>query len=219
MNARPLRAIAAVVDRDVLVAARCRAPFVWTALIAAAASILGLGLYADGAVIQRLVPPLLWCFTVAVGVLAYAVLLDADTRDGSLDQMLLAGHSRRVVVAAKACSHWLLSGFPTLLLAAIAAVGMAAPGATPKILLLCLLVGSAAQSIVGAAVVVAGATSAGIEVGIHRRRLVACLAGMAFAVAVVASAHTVPALIFGFAVLGAAYTIVLHLASRVAARA
>jgi len=219
MNARSLRAIAAVVGRDLLVVARHRAPFVLTALVTAAAAILWLSLCVDGAAVWPLLPPLLWSFAVAVGVLAYAMLLDADTLDGSLDQMLLAAHSRRVIVAAKACSHWLLSGFPTLLLAAIAAAGMGVPGATARALLLCLFVGSAAQSIAGAAVVVAGATSARIDGRIHRRRLLACLAGMACAITVVASVRTVPALIFGFAVLGAAYTVTLHLVSRIADRA
>jgi heme exporter protein B len=221
MNARSLRVIAAVVSRDLLVVARQqRVRFASMTLIAAVVLIAWAGLHMDGTATWRLLPPLLWSFAVAVGVLAYAMLLDADTLDGSLDQMLLAGHSRRVVVAAKACSHWLLSGFPTLLLlAAIVAAGMGVPGATLRALLLCLLVGSAAQSIAGAAVVVAAATRAGIDGRVYQRRLLACLAGMACAVAVVASVRTVPALVFGFAVLGAAYTIMLHLASRIAARA
>ena len=59
----------------------------------------------------------MWVAALLASMLALARLFAADHADGTLEQLVLAPHPLGALVAAKVFAHWLVSGFPLLLVA------------------------------------------------------------------------------------------------------
>lgn len=112
----------------------------------------------------RMAPGIVWVCALLAALLPLDRLFGAELEDGSLDQLLLCGLPAPAVAAAKAASHWLVTGLPLLLAAApLATMLRMEPDALPA-LLLGLLPGTAALSLLGTlgAAVVLGARRGGV---------------------------------------------------------
>jgi heme exporter protein B len=112
----------------------------------------------------RMAPGIIWVCALLAALLPLDRLFGADFEDGSLDHFLLCGLPAAAVAAAKACSHWLVTGLPLLLAAAPLAVMLRMPDSEIIPLLAGLLPGTMVLSLLGTtgAAIVLGARRGGV---------------------------------------------------------
>lgn len=115
-------------------------------------------------VLARLAPGIVWVGALLAALLPLDRLFGADLEDGSLDQLLLCGLPSIAVAAVKAAAHWLVTGLPLLLAAGPLAIMLQMPPASVPVLLLALLPGTLALSLLGTmgAAIVLGARRGGV---------------------------------------------------------
>jgi len=83
-------------------------------------------------------------------MLALEKLFAVDYEDGTLEQMLLTPQPVFVLVLGKVFAHWLVTGLPLVLLAPLLGVQYDLSAETLWVMVLSLLVGTPALSLVGA---------------------------------------------------------------------
>src|ERR1700719_352867 len=76
----------------------------------------------------RMAPGIIWVSALLSAFLSLDRLFGADFEDGSLDQLLLSGVPGIGIAAAKILAHWIVTGLPLLLAAALLAVMLRMPG-------------------------------------------------------------------------------------------
>jgi heme exporter protein B len=114
------------------------------------ATLIPLGVGPEPQVLARIAAGVIWVAALLAGLLGFERLYQSDYEDGSLDLLLTSPAPLILLVMAKACAHWLLTGLP--LLAAAPLVGIAY-GIAPEAygpLVLGLLLGTPALSLLGA---------------------------------------------------------------------
>ncbi len=112
----------------------------------------------------RIAPGIIWVCALLAALLPLDRLFGADLEDGSLDLLLLSGLPASAVAAAKAASHWLVTGVPLLLAAGPLAVMLRMPEEAIPVLLAGLLPGTVVLSLLGTAgaALVLGARRGGV---------------------------------------------------------
>ncbi len=116
----------------------------------------------------RVAGGVIWVSALLACLLSLDRLFQADFEDGSLDLILLAPPPLELSVLAKAAAHWLTTGAPLVALSPLLALTLdLAPAAWPA-LILSLLIGTPALSLVGAA-------GAALTVGVRRGGLLLSL--------------------------------------------
>ncbi len=112
----------------------------------------------------RIAPGIVWVCALLAALLPLDRLFGSDLEDGSLDLLLLSGLPGFGVAAAKALSHWLVTGVPLLLAAGPVAVMLRMPNAGIPALLAGLLLGSVLLSLFGTlcASIILGARRGGV---------------------------------------------------------
>ncbi len=115
-------------------------------------------------VLARLAPGIVWVGALLAALLPLDRLFGADLEDGTLDQLLLCGLPPIAVAAVKATAHWLVTGLPLLLAAGPLAIMLQMPPSSVPVLLLALLPGTLALSLLGTmgAAIVLGARRGGV---------------------------------------------------------
>lgn len=115
-------------------------------------------------VLTRLAPGIVWVGALLAALLPLDRLFGADFEDGSLDQLLLCGLPAVAVAGVKAAAHWLTTGLPLLLAAGPVAVMLRMSADAVPVLLLGLLPGTVALSLLGTmgAAIVLGARRGGV---------------------------------------------------------
>jgi len=83
-------------------------------------------------------------------MLALSRVFSQDHADGTLEQMLLSATPLSIIVAAKVLAHWLITGLPLVLLAPVLALQFDLPQEFFGELMLSLLLGTPALSLIGA---------------------------------------------------------------------
>lgn len=129
-----------------------------------AASLFPLAIGPAPETLGRLAPGIVWVCALLAALLPLDRLFGADLEDGSLDQLLLSGLPAAAVAAAKATSHWLVTGFPLILAAAPIATMLRMPSEAIPALLAGLLPGTLLLSLLGTtgAAIVLGARRGGV---------------------------------------------------------
>lgn len=129
-----------------------------------AAALFPLAIGPEPRALATVAPGIVWVCALLAALLPLDRLFGADAEDGSLEQILLAGHSAAAIAAVKACGHWLSTGLPLLLAAGPVAVMLRLPDAVLPVLLGGLALGSAVLSLLGTlgAAVVLGARRGGV---------------------------------------------------------
>ena len=114
--------------------------------------------------LARLAPGIVWVAALLATLLPLDRMFGADYEDGSLDQLLLSGLPPAAIAAIKATAHWLATGLPLLLAAAPVATMLQMPAELLPTLLISLLPGTAALSLLGTlgAALVIGARRGGV---------------------------------------------------------
>ncbi|MDT7951202.1 MAG: heme exporter protein CcmB [Acetobacteraceae bacterium] len=115
-------------------------------------------------VLARLAPGIVWVGALLAALLPLDRLFGADLEDGTLDQLLLCGLPSIAVAAVKATAHWLVTGLPLLAAAGPLAIMLQMPPGSVPVLLVALLPGTLALSLLGTmgAAIVLGARRGGV---------------------------------------------------------
>lgn len=140
----------AVLRREVALALRQKGevltPLVFFVVIA---SLFPLGIGPESALLLRMAPGVLWVSALLAAMLSLQRMFASDYADGSLEQMLLSSTPLALLVAAKALSHFFLSGLPLVLVAPVLGLQFGLDGPALGILMLSLLLGTPTLSLIG----------------------------------------------------------------------
>jgi heme exporter protein B len=145
-----LAAARMVVWRELLVAMRRRSD-VATALLffVIVVSLFPLGVGAEPNRLRAIAPGVIWVSALLSSMLSLNRLFAADHADGTLEQMVLGAAPLGVTAAAKALAHWLVSGFPMVIIAPLLALQYDLAPSLYGILALSLLLGTPVLSLIG----------------------------------------------------------------------
>lgn len=161
-----MRAFFALLLRDLRVAVRTGGgALLALGFFASVVTLIPLGIGPDLRLLARVAAGVLWVSAVLAALLALDRLFQADYEDGSLDQLALSDLSLEGIVVAKTLAHWLATGLPISLLAALLAVLYGLPPAATGALCLSLVIGTPAVSAIGA-------IGAGLTLSIRRGGLI-----------------------------------------------
>ncbi|MDH3420810.1 MAG: heme exporter protein CcmB [Gammaproteobacteria bacterium] len=110
----------------------------------------------------------LWIAALLSSLLALDGLFRTDMDDGSMEQLILSPASLGLLVFAKICAHWLVSGLPLILIAPVLALSFYLPPESLPTLMFALLLATptlSALAAIGAALTV-GLRSGGTLIGL-----------------------------------------------------
>ena len=140
-----------LVRRDLLLAYRRRSellqPLVFLLVVV---SLFPLGVGPEPQILGRIAVGVIWIAALLATVLSLGTLFRSDYEDGSLEQLVLSGHSLALVGLAKACVHWLVAGLPIVLLSPLLAIWMNLGEGGLSILVASLVLGTPTLSLLGA---------------------------------------------------------------------
>jgi len=109
-----------------------------------------LGVGPESKMLARIAPGIIWVAALLSTLLSLDRLFKSDHADGSLEQLLLSPHPLFIIVLAKICAHWCLTGLPLILVAPILAVLLHLNENSYIALILTLLIGTPVLSFIGA---------------------------------------------------------------------
>ncbi|HKX43203.1 MAG TPA: heme exporter protein CcmB [Burkholderiaceae bacterium] len=158
---------ATLVERDLLLALRRRTEALLPmGFFVVAVALFPLGVGPEPQTLRQIAPGVIWIAALLAAMLSVTHLYTADHADGTLEQLLLAGHGPVTIAAARAVSHRLLTGAPLVLVAPLFGLLFDLSGAALRTLALTLLLGTPILSLLGAlgAALTLGLRSAGVLV-------------------------------------------------------
>ncbi len=126
------------------------------------------GVGPESARLATIAPGILWVGALLASLLSLDRIFALDHEDGTLDQLATAPIPLEAVVAVKAVAHWLTTGLPLALIAPLLGVLLNLPPQAMGPLMLSLLIGTPALSVIGA-------FGAGLTVGLKRGGLLLSL--------------------------------------------
>lgn len=122
-------------------------PLVFFALVVV---LFPLGISPTEEILAPVAPGVLWVAALLAVLMSLDALFRPDLQDGSLEQMLVSGYSAAPLALAKLAVHWLLSSLPLVLLSPFMGVMLYLPWQGQGVLMLSLLLGSLALTLLGA---------------------------------------------------------------------
>jgi heme exporter protein B len=141
---------AVLVARDLRLAARRRIDAALPlAFFTVAVSLFPLGVGPEPQMLRQIAPGVVWVAALLAAMLSVTQLYATDLSDGSLEQILLVPGARIAIVAAKAVSHWLLTGLPLALAAPLFGVLFDMSPAAIVALVASLVLGTPVLSLLG----------------------------------------------------------------------
>ncbi len=132
------------------------------------AVLVPLGVGPEGGTLGRIAPGILWLGALLACLLSLDRLFALDFEDGTLDLLATAPLPLEGTVAAKALAHWLVTGLPLAALSPVLGVLLNLPGPGYLWLVVSLLLGTPALSVIGA-------FGAAVTVGLKRGGLLLSL--------------------------------------------
>ena len=114
----------------------------------------------DLGILSDIGPGAIWVAALLATLLSLNNMFREDFEDGSLEQLALSEHPLTVIVLAKTAAHWLVAGFPLVLLAPVLAFGFNLPTDGVYGLMITLLIGTPTLSLLGS---VGAALTAGLR--------------------------------------------------------
>ena len=144
-------AVIALVRRDLLLAMRQQADLYNTLLFfVVVVSLVPLGVGPEPALLRLIAPGVLWVAALLAAMLSLQRLFAGDHADGTLEQWLLTREPLPLLVLGKIAAHWLTTGAPLTLVAAPLALMFDLERDVALTLILALLLGTPALSLIGA---------------------------------------------------------------------
>jgi len=141
----------AIIQRDLTLALRRRSD-VFSALFffVIVVSLFPLGIGPELDTLRQIAPGVFWVAALLASMLALEKLFAVDFEDGTLEQMLLTPQPDFILVLGKVFAHWLVTGIPLALLAPLLGLQYDLAAEPLWILMLTLLLGTPALSLIGA---------------------------------------------------------------------
>ncbi|SFC16976.1 heme exporter protein B [Marinospirillum celere] len=136
-------------------------PLVFFALVVV---LFPLGISPTEDILAPVAPGVLWVAALLATLMSLDALFRPDLLDGSLEQQLVTGYPLAPLALAKLGVHWLLSSLPLILLSPFLGIMLYLPWEAQGVMMLALLLGSLALSLVGAigAALTAGVGKSGV---------------------------------------------------------
>jgi len=142
-----------------------------------------LGLSLQLSQLRDIAPGVLWVAALLASLLSLDSLFKSDADDGTLEQLSLSGQGLTLIIVAKTCAHWLLTGVALVAVSPVVATALAIPTAAFATMMLSLALGTLTLSWLGA-------IGAGLTIGLRRGNVLLSLIVLPLAT---------PLLIFGAA--------------------
>lgn len=153
----------AVVRRDLMLALRQKSDIVQTLFFfAVVVTLVPLGVGAEANLLRAMAPGVVWVAALLAALLSLARIFAFDWADGTLEQMVISAEPLPVIVLAKVFAHWLVTGIPITVFAAVFGVMFDLPVEQTAVLMLSLLLGTPVLSLVGA---IGAALTLGLRAG------------------------------------------------------
>ena len=141
----------ALLIRDLQLAMRAGGGFgLGLAFFLLVAVLVPLGVGPEGEVLGRIAPGILWVGALLACLLSLDRIFALDFEDGSLDLLATSPIPLEGVVAVKALAHWVVTGLPLTIVAPVLGVLLNLPVAGYGWLVLSLVLGTPALSVIGA---------------------------------------------------------------------
>ena len=151
MAATAAGACRAIVGRDLLIAARRRSDVLTTFFFfVIVVSLFPLGVGPEPDTLREIAPGVVWVAALLAAMLSLARMFGADYADGTLEQVALTPQPLTLLVLSKILAHWLTTGLPLVLIAPLLGLQFDLPGDALLTLLVSLLIGTPALSLIGA---------------------------------------------------------------------
>ena len=190
----------ALLKRDLMLAYRHRNellnPLFFFILVV---TLFPLGTTPEKQLLMTMAPGVIWVAALLSSMLSLDSLFRADYEDGTLEQILVSPHPIPLLVLAKILAHWLVTGFPMILLAPLLGMFMYLPADGITTLMLTLVLGTPVLSLVGA-------IGMALTVGLRRGGMLLSLLVLPLYIPVlIFSANAVDANLAGMAIKGQIY--------------
>ena len=144
------QAFVGVVWRDLLLAIRRRSDVATSLMFfIIVTSLFPLGIGPDPGVLRTMAPGVIWVAALLSSMLSLHRLFASDYADGVLDQMVLSPHPLAVLAGGKIVAHWIVAGFPIVLLSPVMALQFGLSGSSIVVLVVTLLLGTPTLSLLG----------------------------------------------------------------------
>jgi len=144
-------AFRAVLERDLLIALRRRADVLTTFFFfVIVVSLFPLGIGPEPETLREIAPGIVWVSALLAAMLSLARMFSGDFADGTLEQLVLTPQPLTLLVLAKVAAHWLSTGLPLVLIGPLLGLQFDLPGDALWVLVISLLIGTPALSIIGA---------------------------------------------------------------------
>jgi heme exporter protein B len=142
-----------------------------------------LGLSLQLSALRDIAPGVLWVAALLSSLLSLDSLFKSDADDGTLEQLALSGQGLTLIVVAKTCAHWLVTGLALVIVSPIVGIALSIPTHAFATMMLSLALGTLTLSWLGA-------IGAGLTIGLRRGNVLLSLIVLPLAT---------PLLIFGAA--------------------
>jgi heme exporter protein B len=140
-----------IVKRDLVLAMRRRTDILTTLFFfIIVVSLFPLGIGPELETLRLIAPGVVWVAALLASMLALERLFAVDFADGSLEQMLLTPQPLSLLVLGKVVAHWLVTGLPLVLMSPVLGLQYDLSAEALKVLVVTLLVGTPALSLIGA---------------------------------------------------------------------
>ena len=152
-----------VVRRDLMLALRQKSDLVQTIFFfAVVVTLVPLGVGAEQNVLRTMAPGVVWVAALLAALLSLPRIFALDYADGTLEQMLISAEPLSVIVVGKVVAHWLVTGIPITVFAAVFGILFDLPVDQTAVLMFSLLLGTPVLSLVGA---IGAALTLGLRAG------------------------------------------------------
>jgi heme exporter protein B len=146
-----MSAFVAVIRRELQLALRQAGDSAVVVLFFVLATVLfPFGVGPEPNMLARIAAGVLWVAALLAAMLSFERLFQPDYEDGGLEQLALAPLPLEMVVLAKACAHWLLTGLPLIVAAPVLGILLNLPAAGFGSLLATMALGTPTISLIGA---------------------------------------------------------------------
>ena len=140
-----------VLKRDLILALRRKSDVTSTLFFfVVVVSLFPLAIGPELDTLRLIAPGIVWVAALLASMLALDHMFSVDYQDGSLEQLLLTPQPLTILVAAKILAHWLITGLPLVLIAPLLGIQYDLSTEAIGVLLLTLLAGTPALSLIGA---------------------------------------------------------------------
>ncbi|KPP85539.1 MAG: heme exporter protein CcmB [Rhodobacteraceae bacterium HLUCCO07] len=142
--------MSALLIRDLRLAMRAGGGFgLGLAFFLIVVTLVPFGVGPETGLLARIAPGILWLGALLACLLSLDRILALDWEDGSLDLLATSPLPLEGIVTMKALAHWITTGLPLVIASPLFGVLMSLPGAGYGPLVLSLLLGTPALSVIG----------------------------------------------------------------------